>query len=111
MLEIEESQSSKRLRFPVTRSSRLLPGDNFPFQLPAKKVAKMCAKEAFELFKVGVAAAGVGKRLLLFPSCKELLHSIPIAKEGVPLSFRQERRGRSGTIAINPQFRKTGSAI
>src|ERR1700722_13646833 len=101
MFEIEESQSPKGLRFPVTRHSRLLPRDNFLFQLPAKKVTKMCAEEAFELLKVGVVTAGIGEPLLLFPTRKKLLHSIPIAKKGVPLSFQQERRGRRGAIAIN----------
>src|ERR1700693_5478847 len=71
----------------------------------------MGAKQAFKLFKIRVAAAGVRKRLLVFPCRKELLDAIPVSKERFPLWFRLDRCGRSRSIAVNPQFGKTWGAI
>src|SRR6185369_17858649 len=111
VLEIEKSQSTEWLRFPVTNYSPLLARDNLLFQLPGKKVAKMYAEQVFKLLKIRVVTAGSGKRFFVLPGRKKLLHLIPFVKEGVPLGFWLERSGRSAAIPVNPQFWKTGSAI
>ncbi len=66
VFEIEELQSPKWVRFPVTRVRRFS-GDDFAIQLLRDKISKMLSKQILELSQVLILATGFRKRIVAFP--------------------------------------------